>query len=300
MTDPAREWPGLDAILGARPSPASSLYAELLGLERHAEPGNRAAGTLANWPTTRDRRGYLAFGAIASLIDRVLLASVIRPPHQLASYTTVTLTVRQIEDVPPSGPLSARAQAGPYSEHFATSEGEVLDRDGRVVATASGVFTIVRSVPRAPTAPGATPTSATPSLTADASPADLHRSESRLRALEGPPDYLDVLGLHVAREEDSLTGTFQIGPEVWNAAAYLHGGALFGAAAECAVALLGEWRVVEQHCPYLLAAAHGQVTLRTRLLRAGRRVAVVAIEATTENGRLLAMILTTLSPVREA
>ena len=119
---------------------------------------------------------------------------------------------------------------------------------------------------------------------------------ARLHKAFGQVPYVGLLGLRfVSAERGAATFALEVRPELTRMGGILHGGALVSlmdtAAAFAVHTLLGpEGRTVtvDLTVHFLRPASAGRVESRARILRRGRRVVIVSVEATDAAGALIA------------
>lgn len=124
---------------------------------------------------------------------------------------------------------------------------------------------------------------------------------ARLREAFSRVAYARLLGLEIVRlERGASVLSLEVRPELTRMEGIVHGGAiaslLDSASAFAVLSLLRpEERTVtvDLTLHFLRPVSGGRVEARAKVLRAGRRVATVSIEATDDAGRLVATALTT-------
>lgn len=124
---------------------------------------------------------------------------------------------------------------------------------------------------------------------------------SRLEDAFASVPYARLLGIEiVALERGAAALALTVRPELTRMAGILHGGALASlldtasAFAVLSVSEPGTHTVtVDLTLHFLRPVSDGRVEARARVLRAGRRVVTVSMEATDSAGRLIASALTT-------
>lgn len=124
---------------------------------------------------------------------------------------------------------------------------------------------------------------------------------ARLRDAFAQVHYARLLGLEfVSAERGEATIALEVREELTRMGGILHGGALASlvdtASAFAALSLLeaGAHTVtVDLTLHFLRPVSAGRVEARARVLRAGRRVVTVAVEAANAEGKLVATALTT-------
>lgn len=124
--------------------------------------------------------------------------------------------------------------------------------------------------------------------------------ERLAEAFAGVP-YARLLGLEfVSAERGAATFALQWREELTRMEAILHGGAIFSlldtAAAFAVLTLLppgGRTVTVDLTVHFLRPVSSGRLEARARVLREGRRVCIIAVEATDQTGVLISTATTT-------
>jgi acyl-CoA thioesterase len=124
---------------------------------------------------------------------------------------------------------------------------------------------------------------------------------ARLREAFSRVAYARLLGIEVVRlERGASVLSLEVRPELTRMEGIVHGGAiaslLDSASAFAVLSLLdpGEQTVtVDLTLHFLRPVSRGRVEARANVLRAGRRVVTVSIEASDDAGKLVATALTT-------
>ncbi len=137
----------------------------------------------------------------------------------------------------------------------------------------------------------------------DQPPADQLSAEelARLREAFAQVHYARLVGLEfVSAERGAAALALEVREELTRMGGILHGGALASlidtASAFATLALLGtgtQTVTVDLTIHYLRPVSEGRIEARARVLRAGRRVVTVAIDAANNDGKPVATALTT-------
>ena len=124
---------------------------------------------------------------------------------------------------------------------------------------------------------------------------------ARLEAAFAEVNFARLLGLEIVelrRGEAALS--MRVRPELTRMTGIVHGGAVASlmdsASAFAVLTLLGpeeQTVTVDLTLHFLRPVSEGRIEARARVLRAGRRVCTVSIEATADSGKLVATALTT-------
>jgi uncharacterized protein (TIGR00369 family) len=123
----------------------------------------------------------------------------------------------------------------------------------------------------------------------------------RLRQAFANVPYAYLLGIEIVRlERGEATLSLRSRPELMRMAGIMHGGALASlmdsASAFAALTVLGadvHTVTVDLTLHFLRPVTEGLVEAHARVLRAGRRIVTVSIEATNGDGKIVATALTT-------
>lgn len=126
-------------------------------------------------------------------------------------------------------------------------------------------------------------------------------AQARLRDIFGRVPFARLLALEfVSAERGAATFALDVREELTRMGGILHGGAIFSlldTAAACAVHTLLEPGVqtvtVDLTIHFLRPVNSGRIEARARVIRAGRRVVVLSVEATDQTGTLAAIATTT-------
>jgi acyl-CoA thioesterase len=124
---------------------------------------------------------------------------------------------------------------------------------------------------------------------------------ARLREAFARVPYAHLLGIEIVRlERGEATLALGSRPELMRMAGIMHGGALASlmdsASAFAALTIIGadvHTVTVDLTLHFLRPVTEGLVEARARVLRAGRRIITVSIEATNADGKAVATALTT-------
>ncbi len=285
-------WSGLETVLAHARAQRRAVYMSLIGNQQYLIGPGEARGILAAWPTATDGRGRFAIGAIATVADRTLLNSAVRPDIDSILYSTATLTVKILHEPNPDGPITAHGRVGAISEVLGASACTLVDASGREFGLASGTFVVARR-PDHGAVKVMRPSQAEHAASEEAV-LELHARIARHLETLGPaPSYPDLLAIRVLKaDEQVVEAVFDSAPHLGNTVRSLHGGVLFGAAAQVAAELVPGWRIAEEHCQFHAGVGEHRVRLHARLLRRGRRVAFVEVDATVEQKSIGSMLCT--------
>lgn len=124
---------------------------------------------------------------------------------------------------------------------------------------------------------------------------------ARLREAFASVPYAHLLGIEiVSLERGEATLSLPLRPDLMRMAGILHGGALASlvdtASAFATLTVLesgAQTVTVDLTLHFLRPVSQGRVEAHARVLRAGRRVVTVSIEATNADGKIVATALTT-------
>lgn len=278
------------------------LYHSLLGIGPEVRSDGAVRVTLTAGPAALDSAGRLAKGALATLADRALSASVPRPTGEVARFSTVTLSVQIVRDPDPNGPVVAEARPRTGTSELMSTSCLLRDAGGEELGRGFAIFIKVRPpAPEALRAAFSEPRTTDGHGTTPAGGADpwQARVAEALGRLGDRPSYDALLGLRWVDPAPAGSGAearLDIGPHLWNRVGQLHGGAVFGALAAVAARAVPGRRVLEQQCQLMAGLSEGRIRLRARPIRIGRRVGVVAVDATGPDDRPVSSALCTLIP----
>lgn len=122
--------------------PRSRPFHALIGLRAETVEGGRQRMVLPANPQLANSRGDVHGGAIATLLDATLGATVHSALPEGHSCATVTLTVTYL--LPARGTLVGEGRVLRAGRTLVNVEGRVTDAHGRLVAQAVGTFRTVR------------------------------------------------------------------------------------------------------------------------------------------------------------
>jgi len=118
-------------------------FIDFLGIEIVSRGENEVVGRLPFRPELQNRKGDVHGGAIASLLDTVLGAAARAGLETGSVSTTLSLTVNYVS--PGRGDLRCTARCTKKGRSIRFLQGEVLDGDNELVATAVATFKVFRA-----------------------------------------------------------------------------------------------------------------------------------------------------------
>ncbi len=262
---------------------------------RWHELGNEAARvSVANGPHCRDANGEMDVAAIAILADTALATAtrlLITPGARLA---TIHMQI-QFTGEPATGEVSAEAKMLGFGAGAALNQSltnATLFAGGKPICYASGEFVTLNPPP-------GVSLSALP-WQKEMAPVDaleLHdldpRERSILKACESALTKSSAQASFIqhfwgAIPRHSANGTTMrvaLGPHLGNRVGHVQGGLSFGMAAACACAALPATMMLSNVSAWYISPGHGKaLTVKSRVVHAGRSIAVVRTEIKTDTG----------------
>ena len=127
-------------------------FDRLLGIDRIRSGGGRAEVALDLRKELTNHRGVAHGGLITSLLDVALGSAIISGIRSEEWIGTVQLSV-QFREPGVGTSLTARGRMMRRGRHVVFAEGEIVDDEDRIVATAHGTWHVWPSRPRTPRRP---------------------------------------------------------------------------------------------------------------------------------------------------
>lgn len=127
-----------DGLLFGREIP----MARLLGVQGRSLQDDQAVLVLPFRADIANSRGEVSGGAIATALDLALAACV--RAHDPQSYTVSTAELTTHFIASGGGDLTMKARCTHLGSRICFAQGETFDAAGKLVATASGVFVLLR------------------------------------------------------------------------------------------------------------------------------------------------------------
>jgi acyl-coenzyme A thioesterase PaaI-like protein len=257
--------------------------------------GNTARIAIADGAHCRDANGEIDVAALAILADTALATATrlfVEPGARLA---TIHLQI-QFTGAKPAGDVTAEAQflgfsTGSVLRQSMTSA--TLTANGHPICYASGEFALLDPPPGVTLAP-------LPWQRAEV-PASVPLAESALEARERPILKACDAALLRSSPHASFIQHFwggvpkrtahgasmrvAIGPHLGNRVGHVQGGISFGVAAACACAALPATMMLSNVSAWYIGPGHGKsLSVKSRVVHAGRTIAVVRTEIKTSTG----------------
>jgi len=258
---------------------------------------------LADGPHCRDANGTVDIAALAILADTALATTARTQTAPGARLATLHLLM-QFTGAPAVGDISAHARLLGFSTGGAlrrSLSAATLLADGKPVCHASGEFAALDPPPGVKLAP--LPWQhAQPS---HAPPLDAEKLEPHERAiLKACDDALAKTSPRVSfiqhfwggvprRTADGARNRVAIGPHIGNRVGHVQGGISFGIAAACACAAAPAAMMLANASAWYISPGRGKsLSVSSRLVHAGRTIAVVRTEIKTSGGERVIEVIT--------
>lgn len=123
-------------------------FARSLGAELVSASDGTAVMTLPLSHAVENRKGDIHGGAIATLADTSMAYAIRSAGDGLFSLSTVSLNVSYL--APGTGVLAAKALCTKFGRSTCFAVVDIAGGDGALVATATGVFRVIRAPTRGP------------------------------------------------------------------------------------------------------------------------------------------------------
>jgi len=257
--------------------------------------GEAARVAIADGPHCRDANGEMDVAALAILADTALATAtrlLIAPGARLA---TIHMQI-QFTGAPATGEVSAEAQllgfgAGAALHQSLTSA--TLHANGKPVCYASGEFVLLDPPPGVTLAPlpwqhtEAPPNVPLGENTLDARERSILKACDTALARSSPhASFIQHFwGGAPKRIAHGAAMRVAIGPHLGNRVGHVQGGISFGMAAACACAAVPATMMLSNVSAWYISPGHGKsLTVKSRVVHAGRSIAVVRTEIKTATG----------------
>jgi acyl-coenzyme A thioesterase PaaI-like protein len=257
--------------------------------------GETARVAIADGPHCRDANGEMDVAALAILADTALATAtrlLVAPGARLA---TIHMQI-QFTGAPATGEVSAAAQllgfgAGAALHQSLTSA--TLHANGKPVCYASGEFVLLDPPPGVTLAPLPWQNTEAPAVTPLAASALDARERLILKACNAAlarssphasfiQHFWGAVPKHTAH---GATMRVAIGPHLGNRVGHVQGGISFGMAAACACAAVPATMMLSNVSAWYISPGHGKaLNVKSRVVHAGRSIAVVRTEIKTATG----------------
>jgi acyl-coenzyme A thioesterase PaaI-like protein len=284
----------LRGIAGNR-TPGLHFPGFFLDIQWHEVAGEAARVSIADGPHCRDANGEMDVAAIAILADTALATAtrlLISPGARLA---TIHMQI-QFTGAPATGDVDAEARllgfgAGAALHQSLTSA--TLSANGKPVCYASGEFVLLDPPPGITLAPlpwqqqQAQPGAPLDTGTLDARERSILKAcDAALAKSSSHASFIQHFwGGVPKRVAHGTSMRVPIGPHLGNRVGHVQGGISFGMAAACACAAVPSTMMLSNVSAWYISPGHGKaLTVRSRVVHAGRSVAVVRTELKTATG----------------
>jgi acyl-coenzyme A thioesterase PaaI-like protein len=284
----------LRGIAGNR-TPGLHFPGFFLDIQWHAAAGETARIAIADGPHCRDANGEMDVAALAILADTALATAtrlLIAPGARLA---TIHMQI-QFTGAPATGEISGNAQllgfgAGGALHQSLTSA--TLHANGKPLCYASGEFVLLDPPPGVTLAPLPWQHSESPVIVAPPENTLDARERSILKACDkalakSTPHASFIQNFWGGTPKRTATGASMrvaIGPHLGNRVGHVQGGISFGMAAACACAAVPSTMMLSNVSAWYISPGHGKsLTVKSRVVHAGRSIAVVRTEIKNATG----------------
>ena len=257
--------------------------------------GEAARAAIADGPHCRDANGEMDVAALAILADTALATStrvLVAPGARLA---TIHMQI-QFTGAPATGEVSADAQLLGFSSGSALRQSltsATLYANGKAVCYASGEFVTLNPPPGVTLAPlprQNRETRLVPQLAENALDANERRilkaCDTALAKTSAHGSFIQHFwGSAPKRTAHGAAMRVAIGPHLGNRVGHVQGGISFGMAAACACAAAPATMMLSNVSAWYISPGHGKsLNIRSRVVHAGRSIAVVRTEIKTATG----------------
>jgi acyl-coenzyme A thioesterase PaaI-like protein len=291
----------LTAVAGNR-IPGLHFTGHFLGLEWREVTDDTARMAMAEGPHCRDADGAVNLVALGVLADNVLATPTRTDAVPGARLATIHLQLR-FTGAPVTGDLTAEARLLGRSEGTALRQSlsaATISANGKTVCHASGEFMPLDAPPGVTLAPLPWQRKAAPHIVPiDAGkldPAELPILEACDAALAKASPQVSFIehfwGGVPRRSARGASNRVPIGPHIGNRVGHVQGGALLGLAATSARAAAPAEMMLSNVSAWYISPGRGEaLSIRSRVLHAGRTIAVVRTEIKTPDGERVLEVL---------
>ena len=266
-----------------------------LDIQWHEVAGEAARVAIADGPHCRDADGGIDIVALAILADTALATStrvLVAPGARLA---TIHMQM-QFTGAPATGDISADAQLLGFNSGTALRQSltsATLHANGKAICHASGEFVTLNPPPGVTLAPlpwQDSKTPAGPQLAENALDASERRvlkaCDAALAQASAQRSFIQHFwGGAPQRTAHGAAMRVAIGPHLGNRVGHVQGGISFGMAAACACAAVPATMMLSNVSACYISPGHGKsLSVKSRVVHAGRSIAVVRTEIKTATG----------------
>jgi acyl-coenzyme A thioesterase PaaI-like protein len=291
----------LRAIAGNR-VPGLHFAGHFLGLEWQDVTDHAARMALADGPHCRDADGTVNLVAVGILTDNVLATPTRTEDPPGARLGTITLQLH-FTGAPVAGNLSADGHLVGRSEGTALRQSlavGTISADGRTVCHVSGEFVMLDAPPGVTLAPLPWQRKDTPRVVpltarelAPEERAVLRACDAALAKASPQTSFIQHLwGGMPRRTAHGASHRVAIGPHIANRVGHVQGGALVGLAATTARAAVPAAMMLSNVSAWYISPGRGAaLSIRSRVVHAGRTIAVVRTEIKNTTGEHVLEVL---------
>lgn len=284
----------LRGIAGNR-TPGLHFPGFFLDIQWHEVAGEGARVAIAEGAHCRDANGEMDVAALAILADTALATSTRVLVAAGARLATLHMQI-QFTGAPATGEVVADAQLLGFSSGSALRQSmtsATLHANGRAVCHASGEFVTLNPPPGVTLAPlpwqrgMAQPMSPLDETALDANECRILKAcDAALAKASAHTSFIQHFwGGAPARSATGATMRVAIGPHLGNRVGHVQGGISFGMAAACACAAVPATMMLSNVSAWYISPGHGKsLTVKSRVVHAGRSIAVVRTEIKTATG----------------
>jgi acyl-coenzyme A thioesterase PaaI-like protein len=284
----------LRGIAGNR-TPGLHFPGFFLDIQWHEVAGVAARVAIADGPHCRDANGEMDVAALAILADTALATAtrlLIAPGARLA---TVHMQI-QFTGAPATGDISADAQLLGFGTGAALHQSltsATLHANGKPLCYASGEFVLLNPPPGVTLAPLPWQHQKSPVIVTPQEDSLDARERSILKAcdkaLAKSSSHASFIqnfwGGMPKRTATGASMRVAIGPHLGNRVDHVQGGISFGMAAACACAAVPSTMMLSNVSAWYISPGHGKLlTVKSRVVHAGRSIAVVRTEIKNATG----------------
>jgi acyl-coenzyme A thioesterase PaaI-like protein len=265
--------------------------------------GQTARVAIADGPHCRDANGEMDVAAIAILADTALATATRLLTAPGARLATTRMQI-QFTGAPATGEITADAQLLGFSAgaalHQSLTSG-TLSANGKPLCYASGEFVLLNPPPGVKLAPlpwqqqPAEPDAPLDESSFDASERSILKAcDAALAKSSAHASFIrHFWGGMPKRVANGTSMRVALGPHLGNRVGHVQGGISFGMAAACACAAVPSTMMLSNVSAWYISPGHGKaLTVRSRVVHAGRTLAVVRTELKTTAGERVLEVVT--------
>ena len=265
--------------------------------------GQAARVAIADGPHCRDANGEMDVAAIAILADTALATATRLLTAPGARLATTRMQI-QFTGAPATGEITADAQLLGFSAgaalHQSLTSGTVT-ANGKPLCYVSGEFVLLNPPPGVKLAPlpwqqqPPEPDAPLDERTLDTSERSILKAcDAALAKSSSHASFIQHFWGGVPRRVAHGTSMrVALGPHLGNRVGHVQGGISFGMAAACACAAVPSTLMLSNVSAWYISPGHGKaLTVRSRVVHAGRSLAVVRTELKTTAGERVLEVVT--------